>query len=257
MNNKRITKSLLPVNLFYNGVANVYDKMIDFEKNLELRKQAYKKIFPIKGTIADVGCGIGLDSIALAFNGHNVFSFDVSHQMITAAKQNALKYGVRIKTKVSSFVDLPKEYHKRFNNVISVGNTIAHLNKKELGDAIKKVYSLLIPGGEVFLHILNYGKILKQRNRINNIASRDGKIIIRFYDFNKRDIDFNILYFESDDPKEFKLVSTKHYPQSKKEILSILNNTGFHQIKFSGNFNGEKFNSRDSKDLFIKAVKKL
>lgn len=255
MRNKQT--ELLTADSFYDEISDFYEKMIDFEKNLELRKGAYQRIFPIKGIGADIGCGIGLDSIALAMNGHSITAFDISSKMIEEVKQNALKYKVDIETHTHSFESVPKNYNGKFNFVVSVGNTIAHLDKKQLERAIKKIYGLLLPGGKVFLHILNYGLIKKENKRINNIANRDGKIIIRFYDFRKDDLDFNILSFPQNLPKEFQLVTTKHYPHTTSEIKSYLKEAGFNRIKFTKNFTGKKFNAGDSKDIFIEATKEL
>ncbi len=251
MNNKIITKA----GAFYDNVAPFYEKMIDFEKNLKLRVEAYKKIFTEKGNAIDIGCGVGLDSIALALNGHEVTSCDISPNMIAEAKQNAEKYNVNIAAEVNSFDTIGKENFGRFDYVISVGNTVAHLKPKELEKAIGLVYKLLKPGGKLFLHILNYDLILKESKRVNNIANRDGEIIIRFYDFRKKDIDFNILSFPIDKPKDFKIVSTKHYPHSAKQIRSYLSKAGLTKIKLMKNFAGDKFSVRDSKDLFIEAIK--
>jgi len=229
--------------------------MIDFENNLLLRTHAYKGIFPVVGSIADIGCGVGVDSIALALNGHKVKSLDISPKMIEAVKANAIKYNVKIDAKVSSFDSIPKEYDNKFNGVVSVGNTIAHLTSKELSSAIKRIYKLLQPGGKIFLHSLNYDLIVRESKRINNITNRGGKIIICFYDFGKDEIDFNILSFPIEAPKEFSIVKTKHYPHSKNEIEIFLANAGFSKIKFMQNFEGEKFNAKTSKDLFVSAEK--
>lgn len=240
---------------FYNHVSGFYESMINFENNLLLRTHAYKDIFPAGGNVADIGCGVGVDSIALALNRHKVNSFDVSPKMIDDVKTNASKYKVKIDAKVLSFNSIPKDYDIKFNGVVSVGNTIAHLNSKELISAIKRIYKLLVPGGKIFLHILNYDLITRESKRINNITNRDGKIIIRFYDFGKDYIDFNILSFPVESPKEFNIVKTKHYPHSKNEIKLSLTNAGFSNIKFMQNFAGEKFNAKTSKDLFVSAIK--
>lgn len=247
----------LSADKFYDGISEFYEKMIDFEKNIELRVKAYQKIFPEKGKAADLGCGVGLDSLALAINGHKVTAFDISPKMVEQAKLNAAKYNVNISTQVHSFQTISKRLSDKFNYVVSVGNTIAHLNQKELNSAIRRIYKLLLPGGKIFLHILNYELIKKKNKRINNIANRDGKIIIRFYDFRKDDLDFNILFFPQNSPKEFKLVTTKHYPHTKDEIGVYLKAAGFTKVKFTKNFAGDKFNSSDSKDMFVEAVKKL
>lgn len=240
---------------FYDEISEFYEKMINFEQNLELRIKAYKNIFDKPGTAVDIGCGVGLDSIALAKNGHDVTAFDVSPLMIEMVKQNSIKHNVQIKTHVHSYKSIPKQFFNNFNSIVSVGNTIAHLTPRELQPAMKKAYNMLSPGGKLFLHILNYELIVKEKKRINNISSKDGQIIIRFYEFGKNDIDFNILSFESANPKDYKLATTKHYPHKKMEIQEALMNAGFTKIKFAGNFAGDKFDKKKSKDIFIEAVK--
>lgn len=241
---------------FYDEISGFYGKMIDFEKNLELRVNAYKNIFPNTGIIADIGCGIGLDSIALSQNGHTVYAFDPSPKMIDETKQNSAKYHLDIIAQVESFETLSKNYKGYFDYIVSVGNTIAHLSLQQLNKAIKTIYKILKPGGKAFLHILNYDLIISENKKINNIAVRDGLTIIRFYDFRKTKIDFNILSFLVDKPKDFKLVTTFHYPHTKKVISDYLKKAGFCKIKFSKNFHGDKFDLKNSKDLFIEAYKK-
>lgn len=240
---------------FYNNVSRFYDKMIDFDKNLEIRIAAYTNIFPQKIKIADIGCGTGLDSIALLKNGHKVKSYDISPEMIKTAKQISSKYNVRISAQIGSFDELSSG--STYDAIISVGNTIAHLNKIELADAINNCYKGTKPGGQLFLHMLNYKLIVKENKRINNIAVRDNLAIIRFHDFIKKDIGFNILTFPLDRPKEFSLVSTTHYPHSAKYLLRLLKQHGFEKIKLGGNFKLNDFDEENSKDLFILAQRSL
>jgi len=253
MNNK----SALPLSTekFYDAASEFYEQMIDFEKNLRLRTEAYKNIFQVRGSAADLGGGIGLDSIALAVNGHKVTAFDISPKMIEATKLNAKKYNVTVDAQTHSIFSLPKKYKNKFNSVVCVGNTIAHLNSKELDKAFKQIYDLLLPGGKVFLHILNYEMIHRQNRRINNIAKRGGKTIIRFYDFYESYIMFNILTFEDADTKKFQLITTKHFPHTQKEILLSLKKCGFLKQQCFSNFAGAKYHSKESKDLFIAAIK--
>jgi SAM-dependent methyltransferase len=241
---------------FYDEISGFYGKMIDFEKNLELRISAYKNIFPVPGKVVDIGCGIGLDSIALAKNGHLVSAFDPSPKMIEEAKKNAGQYNQKIEARVNSFESIQSQYTGKFNYVVSVGNTIAHLSSAELLKAFKKINRLMAPGGKTFLHILNYDLILRESRRINNISIREGHAIIRFYDLRRNKISFNILSFSIDRPREFNLVTTIHYPHSKKSINNFMKHAGFIKIKFSRNFNGDRFDQKSSKDIFIEAIKK-
>ena len=252
-------KSKLAANLsaekFYDFTSGFYEQMIDFDRNMNLRVEAYKEIFPKKGFAADIGCGIGLDSIALARNGHNVSAFDISPQMIESAKINSEKNNLQIDFKVSSIASISKTYEAKFDYVVCVGNTIAHLNGKQLQSALIKIHALMKPGGKVILHILNYNRILRLNSRINNIANREGKIIIRFYDFFKKFIRFNILVFDQSEVKKYNLIATKHYPHSQRSIVRLLKKTGFRKIKSYGDFGMQKYYPVESKDLFIEAIK--
>ncbi len=243
-------------NKFYDSISDFYGKMIDFEKNLDLRINAYKNIFPDTGQAADIGCGIGLDSIALATNGHSVSAFDPSPNMIEETKRNSAKYNLDINARVESFESLSRKHKNNFDYVVSVGNTVAHLSNPELQKATNTIHKLLKASGKAFIHILNYNMIISEGRKINNIAVRDGLAIIRYYEFKKENIDFNILSFPVSNPKNFNLVTTIHYPHSKKQISDYLKNAGFHKIKFSKNFSGDKFEPKNSKDIFIEAYKK-
>lgn len=252
---KNKSAATLTAGPFYDSISDFYGRMIDFGKNLQLRINAYQRIFPVKGAAADVGCGIGLDALALAKNGHRVTAFDISPNMIEQTRKNAEKYGLSIKALVYSYEKVPKKFNHAFNYVISMGNAIAHLNPDQLKRAVKRMHEMLAPGGKLFLHILNYSLITKQ-SRIKNIAGREGNIIIRFYDINGRDLRFNILSFSVDSPKDFQLVTTEHYPHTKGEIYALLKSAGFEKIRSAKNFNGDKFSSLQSRDLFIEAVKR-
>jgi len=252
---KTKSPAALTAGVFYDRVSGIYDRMIDFEKGLDLRIKAYQRLFPVKGAAADLGCGIGLDAIALAKNGHRVTAFDVSRNMIEETMKNAARCNLSINAFAYAYEKVPKKFNHAFNYVVSAGNAIAHLNPAGLKRALARMHQLLVPGGRIFLHILNYG-LIKKQSRIKNIACRGGTIIIRFYDITGSDLRFNILSFPVDSPKDFQLVTTTHYPHTQREIYALLKSAGFEKMRAMKNFNGDKFNGRESKDLFIEAVKR-
>lgn len=250
-----ISQNSLQAADFYDKVSVFYEKMIDFEKNLELRINAYKSIFETMGTTADLGCGIGLDSIALAINGQDVTAFDVSSKMIDEANKNAARFNVKIKTHAASIELIPVSFNNSFQNIVCVGNTIAHLSTSQLKKALIKIHELLKPNGKAFLHILNYEMIAKQNKRINNIAVRNGMVIIRFYDFFDKYLNFNIMSFNLDKLKDFKFVTTKHFPHKKSFLNKELRSAGFRNVGFYGDFEENRFEPSVSKDMFVAARK--
>jgi ubiquinone/menaquinone biosynthesis C-methylase UbiE len=236
---------------FYDGISSFYDEMISFESNLARREEFYKKIFDTKkGKVADIGCGSGLDSIALAKSGFDVAAFDPSEKMIEALKRNAESYGLQIETGKFGMENIPGKFDDNFDYAVSMGNTIAHLNKKNLKEGIKRAYEILKPGGTLFLHQLNYDYFIKNSIRINSIKT-GARIIVRFYDFGRKKARFNILEFAPEKPKDYRLYSVTHYIHNHEEIKAVLFEAGFNEIAFYADMNLTPFEKEFSKEMFI------
>ncbi|MGK9476834.1 class I SAM-dependent methyltransferase [Melioribacter sp. OK-6-Me] len=233
---------------FYNEISSFYDEMISFDSNLKKREDFYKKIFNKNGAVADIGCGSGLDSIALAKSGFNVTAFDPSDKMIELLKKKTSFYNVRIECENFRMEKIPTAYNNRFDFVVSMGNTISHLSKKNLAEGIKRVYDILKPGGKFLVHLLNYDYFIKNSIRINSIKTGK-RIIVRFYDFSKKRARFNILEFSMERPDEYQLHSVIHYIHKNNEINKLLVETGFKKIEFYADMNLTPF--ENNKEMFI------
>lgn len=240
---------------FYDEASFFYDQMINFESNLEKRNASLKKIFEKSGFVADLGCGTGLDSIALVLNGHKVFGFDPSSKMIELAKINSLKYSVEISFSKNSILTIPEEYNSKFDYVVSLGNTLANIEGSVIYSTIQRIYNLLSNHGIALIHILNYSMVLEKGERILSIKSDDENFYIRFYDFVNGQVNFNILTFSKSNPNFHKLLTTKIYAYKFDLLAKVFDSVGFTNMKFWSDLERTKFNVSTSKDLFIYAEK--
>ena len=109
--------------------------------------------------------------------------------------------------------------------------------------------------GSLFIQVLNYKMILKEKKRIVNITESEKHFFIRFYDFIKDEIKFNILKFSKADPKESNLITTAVHPYTSKDFNNSLIEAGFKSVKIYSDLSRNEFNENTSKDLFIEAVK--
>ena len=75
---------------------------------------------------------------------------------------------------------------------------LANIPFTKIEKSVAKLFKLLKKDGRVLIQILNYEKILKEKERIVNITKKDDEYFIRFYDFEKKDLTFNILKFNAD-----------------------------------------------------------
>ncbi len=237
---------------FFDDVSGFYDEMINFEAALD-RKTNHLNNFITKDmkTAADIGCGSGIDSIALSSLGLNVTGFDISEKMLEKSKENSKKLNKEIHFYNYASQNIPHTFNSKFDFICSLGNTIANINPKELEATIKRFSELLNKNGKLLFHILNYEKIVRENERIINIKKGENNYIIRFYDFGRDTINFNILTFESDNPKQKNLITTNVYPHSLQTIKNLLIQDNFQSIEIYQDLKKTPFVSTTSTDIFL------
>ncbi len=238
---------------FYNAISPFYDSMISIEKSLMRRKTFYESVFADQNVkvAADLGCGSGLDSLALKSMGLKVFGFDPSSEMIRLAKQNSEKFGANIQFIKKSISDIPQKFAGRFDVVVSFGNTLANLDETEAKFSFEKIYQLLKPNGFLVFQILNYNRIEKRKETVIGFTEREDSLVVRFNEFLKDKMKFHFLSINKKLVSSSTHFSTRIYPHKKKFISAALSQTGFQKTKFYGSLSLEKFKAETSKDLII------
>jgi ubiquinone/menaquinone biosynthesis C-methylase UbiE len=243
-------------NEFFNLIASDYDEMVSFAQSVEKKKEAFKGIIkPWMQTAADLGCGTGADSVALASLDLEVTGFDPSPEMIRVANENAKKEKLDIAFQISSIHSIPESLTNKFDMVVSLGNTFANVDRKFFSSSVKKCSELLKPSGVLVIQVLNYEKILSEEKRIVNIREGKESYFIRFYDFIDNEITFNILIFKKEKPSEHKLISTKLFPHTRDDFYNILKKMEFSKVEYFSEFELATFHKEQSKDLIIRAIK--
>ncbi len=241
---------------FYNSASAYYDKMIDFDSALQKRKILLSNFIDdnIK-SVADVGCGTGVDSISLSQLGLNVTAFDPSSEMINTARTNSEKNNCKIDFHTFGANEIPKTYYNKFDLVVSLGNTLANIPFTKIEKSIARLFKLIKNDGRVLIQILNYEKILSEKERIVNITKNDDEYFIRFYDFEKKNLTFNILKFNSDQTTKKEMISTKVFPYTAKEFKKVFREAGFKKIELFASLDKRPFDAKTSNDLILFAHK--
>ncbi|MGB5529081.1 MAG: methyltransferase domain-containing protein, partial [Ignavibacteriaceae bacterium] len=196
-----------------------------------------------------------IDSIALVSLGLKVTAFDPSVEMLAIAKENT----ERVKAKVTfhnQYIDsIPEDFNDQFDLVVSLGNTFANIRREQLVKSLQRCKQILKPQGILLIQILNYEKILNEKERIVNITEGVDKYFIRFYDFIGTDLIFNIILFNKEKPSEHKLISTKLFPHTLDDFNNAMNRVGFNEVEFFSDLELTIFYKELSKDLIIRAIK--
>jgi glycine/sarcosine N-methyltransferase len=241
---------------FFDEISGYYDEMIGFEAALERRTPLLKN-FISEGMIyaADIGCGTGLDSIALYKAGLKVRAFDPSAGMIEQARNNAEKYEARVKFYVSPFHLIPDIYNSSFDFAVSLGNTVANITPAEINNSIRRLNEILKDGGRAVIQILNYDYLKEKNERIVNITKKDDICFVRFYDFFDSYINFNIVRFNINKTSDRQMDTTRLYPYTKDELVKILEENSFRNIEAFGSMKKDPFEKKSSADLVLTADK--
>ncbi|MFO7821009.1 MAG: methyltransferase domain-containing protein [Lentisphaeria bacterium] len=249
---------------FYEALVDDYDKMTGFEGRLAAAGQFVEKL---SGKTAlyravDVACGSGLYAIALAKAGIEVLGLDISPGMLKAADENARLRGVRdkLRWKIAAMQALDSAAIPESDAVLCMANSIPHiLTDDELEDTMQNFFNLLQPGGIAVIQLLNYHRILQQKERIIAI-DRDGeREFIRFYDFLEDGLlRFNVLSLgwggsEKSGEAEHELHSVRLRPYTYSQIGAALKEQGFEKVAFYGSTEFTAFDPNASLTVMVTA----
>jgi glycine/sarcosine N-methyltransferase len=245
---------------FYNKLASNYDTMTGFEKRFAAEEPYFRELvrrFSIASAV-DAGCGTGFHALLLARLGVDVTGIDISSEMLKRATKHAREMGLKARFVESPFQQIASHVDTMFDGVFCLGNSLAHiLSKDDLLASIRGFASVLKARGRLFLQILNYDRIMVQRNRIQNMKEEGDSIFVRFYDFESELIRFNVLKLHrSPDGFQHELNSVQLRPVLNVELCDLLGHAGFGEISTYGNVRLEEFDDKGSQDLFMIAAKR-
>jgi glycine/sarcosine N-methyltransferase len=240
---------------FYDSLANEYDELTGFAERFDKERSTFQMLvqkYDMK-IVLDAGCGTGFHSILLAQLGLHVTATDISEQMLRQAKRNAEHVGVQVDTLQTSFQGMNESVHNKFDAVFCLGNTLPHvLTEEELIQSFKSFRETLNSGGRVFLQLLNYDRILNFRERILNVKEVNDKIFVRFYDYERESIVFNILTIQkSGGQMGHSLNSVRLFPWRSAGLIRTLKNAGFRNVQLFSSMSLDVFDELASKDLVI------
>jgi putative AdoMet-dependent methyltransferase len=132
--------------------------------------------------VVDFGAGTGTFSIQAAIRGATVYAVDVSQAMLDCAQAKAAKAGVPdIVFRHSGFLSFEFEDHAA--DAIVTTFALHHLPDFWKGIALSRMYRMLKPGGQLYIHDV----ILEEHHALENIESLVEKLAEAGGDFLRED----------------------------------------------------------------------
>ena len=226
--------------------------MIDFEKSLENKINWLQNfISPSYKTVLDLGCGSGVDSIALSKLGLNVHAIDHSPGMIKIATENFDKYMVNINLEETKLENL--SLVKNYDLIISLGNTIANIDYLKLENLLTNLVSSLQERGKIVVQIINFAKLPTSGNHLLNEFENESLSIIRTYTILPDSIDFIIKRIDKKN-NSFSRIKTSIFPHSEIDFRELAKKNHLN-VDFYGNLKKEPYLENESDNLVVQFSK--
>jgi glycine/sarcosine N-methyltransferase len=238
---------------FYEAISKYYDYIFPVGKD---QVSFIKKVagHPPKALL-DVACGTGGYSLELAKQGYEVTAIDLDSQMVETLRTKAVNSNMDINALQGDMLEISKKLNSKIDVVFCIGNSVVHLNgEAEIEVFFKQVKGVLEEQGSFIIQIVNYDRILKDdiRSLPTIINEQIGLKFERYYCYDEI---ANKVFFktimEVDGNKTENEIPL--YPILIDQIVKLLNNAGFYQIKLFGDFQETEFDLHNSNALVIEA----
>ncbi len=242
---------------FYDDLGQKYDSMIRWKSRLERETPFLQRLFSenrIK-RVLDLACGTGHHALMFRKWGCEVVGYDGSNALLEVARANVTEDDDGIQFVEGLFEELGEKVQGPFDAVLSLGNSLPHLQSiSELRKLMAGVHTLLRPGGVFVFQNRNYDRLLKTRERFllptTHRSSGNEQLYFRFNDFEGNKVRFNIVHFRQvNEGWVHDIYSTELTPWRHAEVEQELKNAGFSANDFYGDFSGTPFDAETSPDL--------
>lgn len=254
----------------YDAFSDDYDRFVNWDARLAAEMPFLEQQLQSVGAdrVLDVACGTGMHALALAQRGYAVVGVDSSAQMIRQARANAADADVAVDFHVASFGGVfdtlaGLTVQPTFDAILCLGNSLPHvLTTYDLSEALDDLAACLRPQGLVLIQNRNFDAVRSTGDRWMNPQSHRHRahewLFVRFYDFESDGLlTFNVLtlHREGDEPWDQRLTSTKLWPFTHWDLVSMLERVGLGEIALYGDVEGSAFDAERSPNLIGAALK--
>ena len=192
-------------------------------------------------TALDVSIGTGSLTLPLAALGVQLFGSDLSEAMLARCAKKAEDRGIAIDLRQCDFRALTSRFDRRFDCVMSTGNSLAYVPNDEITEVLAQMDALVAPGGYLYFDLRNWDRIVRQNQRFYFydpafLPNGDRVDLMQVWDHHgDGSITFNLLYTFERDNKIFQRehFEERYYPVPRQLLLDRLSSLGYEDIVVS------------------------
>jgi 2-polyprenyl-3-methyl-5-hydroxy-6-metoxy-1,4-benzoquinol methylase len=251
-------------NQFYTSISKYYSEIFPYQPmQLQFVKNRAGELTGKQ--ILDIGCATGELAFQMAKEGAKVIGIDLNEDLLSQATgfsgfsarwsggQSAVSNKSESeytppKFQAGNMLNLKSDFQpSQFDAVLCFGNTLVHLQTTELiQQMLNGVYSVLKPGGQFMMQILNYDYVLGAQLTELPLIETENIRFIRKYHFEENN---PIIRFQTqlEIKKEDIIVSneTSLFALKSAELISLLKTSGFKEIELFSNFKQDDFGGKN------------
>ncbi len=168
-----------------NHLGYFYSWMVgDFITKCDEQKKFFSQcgISPrLDGLAIDLGCGHGLQSVALAKLGFKVAAIDFNNILLNELNERAVP---GVNTLAGDLLQFDHLVERKAELVVCMGDTLTHLNsQEEVAGLISKISKQLVAGGKFVCSFRDLSTPLEHEQRFLPVRSDDSRIHTCFLEY--------------------------------------------------------------------------
>ena len=219
--------------------TDIYD-LLETEERYQAVKTHWQTLQELAkfDTLLDCSIGSGNLTLPLCELGVQVFGSDLSYELLEACDKKAKSRGFSLKLRQSDFRRLSEAFDCQFDCVASTGNSLPHVENRDVLLALEQMDKLVKPGGYLYYDMRNWDKILKERNRFylyNPQFLEDARLnLMQVWDYNPDgSMTFHLLYTFERDGRIFQKEKFEetYFPIRRSLLLDKLEKMGYVNLK--------------------------
>ncbi len=172
----------------YTSIARHYDSLtedVDYGKFVGIYKKIFGKYKITPEIVADLGCGTGTLTLAMAEEGYDMIGVDASWEMLACAKDKAS----RAKADGVLFLCQPIQKLDLYGTIDAAFSSLDSMNyitgEKDFDKALKRISLFMIPGG-VFIFDMQSPAALERLDRRTIVKENENIYCVWYSSFDKR-----------------------------------------------------------------------
>lgn len=238
----------------YETFAKIYDEVMDEELYLDWLAFTERHLPVKKADVLELACGTGILSVELANANYNVVGLDLSKEMVALASERTTPEDDSLSFVTGDMLDLT--YQEQFDAVTCYSDSICYMkDESDVQQVFKGVFQSLKEKGVFIFDVHSIFQIEEGFKEYSyHYQSDDFAFLWESYPGDEEySIEHFLTFFIKEGEEVFKRYDELHeertYPL--ETYLSLLESTGFSQIKVYADFEDEQPTEESKRWFFV------